>query len=245
LTPYTPTTVPAISHVANAGGAIPAIAPNSWGEIDGINLAPAGDSRSWKTSDFVNNQMPTELDGVSVSVNEKAAYVSYISPNQINILTPPEAITGPVTVRVAINGIVSAAFAAQGQTASPAFFTFGGAYVAATHADYSYIGPTTLYPGTTTPAKPGETILLYGNGFGATATVITAGSPSQSGSLTKLPTVQIGGVPASVQFGGLISPGLFQFNVVVPPKTPDGDQAISATYNGYSTQSGTLLTVHR
>jgi uncharacterized protein (TIGR03437 family) len=117
--------------------------------------------------------------------------------------------------------------------------------VAATHADYSYIGPSTLYPGATTPAKPGETILLYANGFGATANAITPGSPSQSGSLAKLPTVQIGGAPASVQFGGLISPGLFQFNVVVPLNTPDGDQPIRATYNGYSTQAGTLLTVHQ
>jgi uncharacterized protein (TIGR03437 family) len=102
-----------------------------------------------------------------------------------------------------------------------------------------------LYPGATTPAKPGETILLYANGFGATANAITAGSPSQSGSLAKLPAVQIGGVPATVRFGALISPGLFQFNVVVPPNIPDGDQAISATYNGYFTQSGTLLTVHQ
>ena len=243
LTPYSSATVPAITHVANAAGPV-TIAPNSWVEIDGVNLA-AG-TRSWKTSDFVNNQMPTQLDGVSASVNEKAAYVSYISPNQINILTPPEALTGPVTVRVAVNGIVSAAFTTQGQTASPALFTFvGTSYAAATHADYSYIGPTTLYPGATTPAKPGETILLYANGFGATANAITAGSPSQSGSLAKLPAVQIGGVPATVRFGALISPGLFQFNVVVPPNIPDGDQAISATYNGYFTQSGTLLTVHQ
>lgn len=246
IAPNNSATPPVITRVANAAGALPAIAPNSWVEIDGVNLAPADGARSWNSSDFVNGQMPTQLDGVSVSVNEKAAYVSYISPNQINILTPPDAIAESVTVRVAVNGIVSAAFAALGQTASPAFFTFGGAsYVAATHADGSYLGPATLYPGATTPAKPGETIVLYGNAFGATANAITAGSPSQSGGLAKLPAFQIGGAPATVQFGGLISPGLFQFNVVVPPATPDGDQPIGATYNGYSTQAGALLTVHR
>ena len=46
-----------------------------------------------------------------------------------------------------------------------------------------------------------------------------------------------------VKFAGLVFPGEFQINVVVPPNTPDGDQQITATYNGYSTQAGALLTV--
>ncbi len=33
--------------------------------------------------------MPTTLDGVSVLVNGTPAIVSYISPNQIDVLTPP------------------------------------------------------------------------------------------------------------------------------------------------------------
>jgi uncharacterized protein (TIGR03437 family) len=245
MLPYSTAAVPAVTGAAGTAEAVANIAPNSWVEIDGVNLAPVGDERSWNSSDFVNNQMPTQMDGVSVSVNEKAAYVSYISPTQINILTGPEAITGPVTIRVTVNGIVSAAFTAQGQTAAPAFFTFGGtSYVAATHADGSYLGPTTLYPGTTTPSKPGETIMLYGNAFGKTASSITAGLPTQSGSLPTLPLVQVGGVAATVQYAGLVSPGLFQFNVVVPANTPDGDQPISAIYSGSSTRTGTLLSVH-
>ena len=67
------------------------IAPNTWVEVKGRICSKAGDSRIWQTSDFVNNQMPTKLDGVSVTVNGKSAYVYYISPTQINILTPPDA----------------------------------------------------------------------------------------------------------------------------------------------------------
>ena len=55
--------------------------------------------------------------------------------------------------------------------------------------------------------------------------------------------VTIGGVPAAVQFAGLISPGLYQFNVVVPTNLSVGDNAIVATYNGQTTQAGVLLTV--
>ncbi len=65
-------------------------------EVKGQNLSKAGDSRTWQSSDFVNNTMPTKLDGVSVTVNGKSAFVYYISPTQVNILTPPDAIEGTV-----------------------------------------------------------------------------------------------------------------------------------------------------
>src|SRR5580704_14343385 len=95
---------PIISLVANAEGENPLIAPNMFVEVKGLRLAKAGDSRQWQQSDFVNNQMPTKLDGVSVTVNGKSAYVCYISPTQVNILTPPDAISGAVQVVLTNNG---------------------------------------------------------------------------------------------------------------------------------------------
>ncbi len=235
---------PAITVVQNAEGGASTIAPNTWVTLKGSNLAPPGDSRTWQSSDFVNNQMPTQLDGVSVTLNGENAYVDYISPSQINILTPPDLASGTVQVEAATFGGTSATFAGQAQAESPSFFIFGGGpYVAATHADGSLVGPDSLYPGQSTPAQPGETIVLYANGFGATSTPVVSGSEMQSGSLNPLPAVSIGGNPATVQFAGLISPGLFQFNVVVPASTPAGDNALSATYGNLATQSGVLVTV--
>jgi len=46
-----------------------------------------------------------------------------------------------------------------------------------------------------------------------------------------------------VQFAGLVAPGEFQFNVLVPASTPDGDQSITASYAGLTTQPGTLITI--
>ena len=236
--------VPMISTVANAEGESPAIAPNTWVEIKGVNLAPAGDSRIWQGSDIVGAQMPTQLDRVSALVNGKSAYVYYISPTQINVLTPPDAMTGPVQVNVTNNGATSSSFTAQAQTLSPSFFVFnGGPYIAAVHGNGSLIGSASLYPGSTTPAKPGETILLYANGFGPTGVPVISGSIMQSGTLSPLPVIKIGGVIAAVQFAGLVLPGEFQFNVVVPSNTPAGDQPITASYGGFSTQAGTLLTI--
>jgi uncharacterized protein (TIGR03437 family) len=199
----------------------------------------------WQGSDFVGNMMPTKLDTVSATVNGKPAFVYYISPLQVNILTPPDALSGPAQVQVTSHGVTSAAFTVPTQSLSPSFFVFnGGPYVIATHVDGSLIGPATLYPGASTPAKPGETIVLYANGFGSTNVLVQSGSVSQSGMLSPLPVVKIGGVATTVQFAGLVAPGEFQFNVTIPASLSNGDQTIAATYGGASTQSGTLITIH-
>ena len=234
---------PEIGQVANAEGESATIAPNTWVEIKGANLAPAADSRIWGQGDFAGNQLPVQLDKVSVTVNGKSAYLYYISPAQINILTPPDAMSGVVKVQVTNNGAASASYTAQAAALSPSFFVFGGGpNVAAVHASGALIGPASLYPGSTTPAKPGETILLYANGFGPTAVPVTSGGLVQSGNLSPLPVVKIGGVTATVSFAGLVAAGEFQFNVVVP-QVADGNQPITADYGGVSTQAGALIAV--
>jgi len=236
---------PVISNAGNAEGGSAVIAPNTWVEIDGVNLAPPNDNRVWQDADFIGGKMPTQLDHVSATVNGKSAYVYYISPGQINILTPPDAMSGPVQVVVTNNGAQPASFIAQAQTVSPSFFVFnGGPYVAAEHADGTLIGPTTLFSGSTTPAKPGEPIAIYANGFGATNVPVVSGSSTQSGTLSPLPVVMIGGIKATVQYAGLVFPGEFQINVVIPQGLADGDQTITASYGGASTQAGAVITVH-
>lgn len=102
------------------------IAPNTWVSIYGTSLAKAGNPRIWQSADFVSGQMPTQLDGVSVTVNGKPAYVYYISPVQLNILTPPDALTGSVSVVVTSNGVSSAPCLVLTQPESPSFLFNGG-----------------------------------------------------------------------------------------------------------------------
>ncbi len=233
-----------LGQATNAFGNIPNVAANTWFIIKGENLAPAGDTRIWQSSDFVNNQLPISLDGVSVTINGVNAFVYYISPTQINVLTPPNLATGLAQIQVTNAGVQSAAANIVSVALSPTFFEFGaGPYVTAAHADGSLLGPTTLYPGYTTPAQPGETILLFANGFGSTSSAVVSGSEQQSGNLPATPVISIGGIQAAVQFAGLISPGLYQFNVVVPGNVPSGDNPITATYNGSTTQPGILINV--
>jgi uncharacterized protein (TIGR03437 family) len=118
------------------------IGPNTWVEVKGQSLARANDTRIWAGSDFVNGQMPTSLDGTSVTVNGKAAFVYYISATQVNILTPPDAMSGTVNVVVTRTGTSSAPYAAQAAALSPSWFLInGGPYVVAQHsANNSLVG---------------------------------------------------------------------------------------------------------
>jgi uncharacterized protein (TIGR03437 family) len=241
-----PVSGPVITQVLTAANQSSIISPNTWVEIHGTNLGPAGDTRLWQGSDFANSQLPVQLDTVTATVNGRSAYVEYISPTQVNILTPPDSLQGTVQVLMSSSGVNSAPFSVSAQPIAPAFFVFsGGRYVAAEHgANGSYLGPATLFPGVT-PAKPGEAVVLYGSGFGPTSPAVVGGALVQSGVLPTMPVIIIGGTAASVQFAGLVPtvPGEFQFNVVVPLSAPDGDNTVTAVYNGLSTQSGLLLTV--
>jgi uncharacterized protein (TIGR03437 family) len=235
---------PAVAMIANAFGETAVIAPNTWVEIKGNNLAPSGHTRIWGDADFVGGSMPTSLDGVNVTVNGKNAFVYYISPTQINILTPPDPLPANVDVRVN-NGAAATSMNVAGASTSPSFFVFDASHVTAIHADGSIIGPANLYPGVSTPAKPGETIIIYANGLGTTSSPIVSGSPSQSGTLPVLPVIKIGGATAAVQFAGLVSPGLYQLNIAVPDTASNGDLPITGTYNGVAMQSGVTLAVQR
>jgi uncharacterized protein (TIGR03437 family) len=55
--------------------------------------------------------------------------------------------------------------------------------------------------------------------------------------------VTIGGATATVQFAGLIGPGLYQINVVVPSTAANGDNQVIATYSGASSPAGAMIPV--
>jgi uncharacterized protein (TIGR03437 family) len=78
--------------------------------------------RSWNSGDFTNQDLPTKLDGVGVTTNGEPAFVSYISPIQINFLVPLDLDPGPVEIRTANNGLVSAPTSATLANAAPGFF---------------------------------------------------------------------------------------------------------------------------
>jgi uncharacterized protein (TIGR03118 family) len=233
------------SGVVNAASFTGTIAPNTWVSLMGGAFSAT--TRSWQTSDFTGNQLPTQLDNVKVTVNDKPAYISFISPKQINFLVPTDVATGEAHIKLSNANFTTDDVSVNVQPAAPSFFLFGGTkYIAATHADnISLLGPPNLITGaTTTPAKPGETIVLYGNGFGVTNPAAPNGQTITTAlPLATLPTVTIGGANAQVLFAGLSSVGLYQLNVVVPNGLPAGDAAVVAQADGMRSQDNAFISI--
>jgi uncharacterized protein (TIGR03118 family) len=222
----------------------PGLAPNTWMSIVGSNLSAT--TRGWQNSDFVNGALPTKLDGVSVTVNGQPAYVEFVSPAQLNVLLPVNTAPGPAQVVVSNNGLSAAAVSVPMETFAPAFFLLNGKYIAATHADgVSLVGPTTLFPGSSTPAKPGETIVLYGTGFGPTNPATPDGQlVNTPANLVSNPTVLFGGAQADVSFAGLTATGLYQINLKVPASiAASGDIPVIAQLGGTASPATSMISV--
>jgi uncharacterized protein (TIGR03118 family) len=227
--------------IENAASFAATIAPGGFASVFGTNLAAT--QRTWADRDIVSGKLPTSLDGVSVTVGGKPAYIYFISPGQINLIVPDVSPLGSLPVVVTNNGLIGPPSPAAVAAYSPGFFISKNNNVIATHANGTLVGATTLYPNNSTPAKQGETIELWMTGLGATNPLsdgVVVPSPIPTASQ---PTVTIGGVGAQVVSSVLSGPGLYQVNVTVGQGTPSGDQAIVLSIGGTQTQAGALLAV--
>jgi uncharacterized protein (TIGR03437 family) len=171
--------------------------------------------------------------------------VYFVSPNQVDVIAPADMATGPVPVILTNSHVAGPSVVAQMQTVSPAFFA-AGKYVVATHANGDLVGRANVLPGAT-PARPGETIVVYGTGFGPTTQAVDGLVVTAPADLTVLPGVTIGNTPATVTFAGRSAAGLDQINVTVPDLPPGTtgavDLPIRATSGTSGSQPALLITV--
>lgn len=236
--------------VVNGATSAAGISPGSWVTIYGSNLAPAGTARSWRADEIINGKLPVSLDGTQVRINGKNAAIAYVSATQLNVQAPDDTSTGTVAVDVTTAAGTSDTVTADLRAAAPGLFRFdpsGARYAAAVFADGSLVGPAGLFGSsvTTRAAQPGEVVLLFGTGFGATFPLVAAGTtysgaaPLASGNGL---VIKIGGVVADVKFAGLSAPGLYQFNVAVP-SVADGDQLIEVSAWGQNVPAQQYLAV--
>ncbi len=250
-----------VKPTISAGGVVSAsafgggmnIAPGSWIEIFGSNFTPSV-SRGWEGRDFDGTKAPTSLENVRVSVDGRAAAVAFVSPRQVNAQVPDGIATG-APVRVSVTnpaGESSEVITLNGRTRAPgvlapaSFTRAGRQYVAALFADgTTFAGTPGLVAGATFRLpRPGETLVIYGVGFGAVTPAIPAGTIATGASSIPGLSVRIGNQPATVSYGGL-SPnfvGLYQFNVVVP-NLQAGDHEVVMSVDSINTQSNVFLSV--
>jgi len=239
---------PSLPPAITSGGIVPAtVEPGQWTSIYGTNLASG--TATW-TDNF-----PTSLAGTSVTIDGKSAYLSFVSPGQINLQVPNVAATGAVPVLVATAG---------GSTTStvtvapfgPWFFLLDAKHVAAIilrsdgsgaygGGSYDILGPTGTslgYP--TVAAKAGDLVELFGTGFGPTNPAVLAGQAFSGAAPTTNPvTIEIDNLSVTPPFAGLSGPGLYQINLTVPSGLGTGDIALQATVGGVRTPSGVVISL--
>jgi uncharacterized protein (TIGR03437 family) len=195
------------------------------------------------------------LGGTSVMIDGNPAYLSYVSPTQINLQAPNDANTGPVPVVVTTAAGVATSTVTLAQFA-PSLFLLDGKHVAGiiprsdgsgaySGGSYDILGPTGSslgYP--TVAAKAGDVIELYGTGFGPTIPAVTPGQAFSGAASTTNPVqLLINNVGVTPSFAGLSSAGVYQINVTVPPGLGAGDVPLVATVAGAQTPAGVVISL--
>lgn len=222
------------------------VQPGSWTSIFGSNLAPG--VLQW------NGDYPTQLGGVSVTVNNKLAYLWFVSSTQINMQTPDDTSLGSqVDVVVTTPGGTSTqkiTLAAAGPSFNLLDATHAAGVILTPNGSgaqgggtYDFLGPVGAFAFATRPAKAGETVLLYGTGFGPTSPVVLAGKVF-SGSAVTTNTVKltIAGTTVPVVVAAYAS-GAYQLNLTIPAGLGKGDMPVVATVLAASTPTGPVITL--
>lgn len=243
--------VNAVISASNYGG-FNAIAPATWIEIYGTNLATVL-QQTWAGTDFNGANAPSALGGTTVTVAGQPAYIDYVSPHQVNVQVPSGIPTGKQNLVVTTAGGASAGTSLTVNAVEPgilapaAFHLAAGQYAVALFPNgATYVLPpgiTNAVP--TSRAKPGDIITLYGIGFGPVTPNINAGViVGQSNTLSGL-QVFIGGQQATVQFAGLVQGflGLYQFNVVVPNVAANDATPLTFMLNGTPGTQSLILAI--
>ncbi len=237
---------------ASAYGGSSAIAPATWIEIYGLNLATTL-NRVWGGADFNGAQAPTALGGTTVTIGGKAAYVDYVSPGQVNAQVPSGIAIGPQAVVVTTAGGASLATTVTvnpvepGILAPASFILPAGQYAVALFPDgKTYVLPRGTNAGVpVAPAKPGDTIILYGVGFGPVVPDIGAGVIVQQANTLNSFQASFAGIPATVSFAGLVQGflGLYQFNIVIPNVAANDATPFTFTLGGKAGTQKLLLPI--
>ena len=243
---------PIITQVKMAFGSSTLISRNGWLEIHGTNLVPADTPATgvdWSNApEFASGNMPTRLGAIdSVTVDGQPAYIyfycsavanpSCAGGDRINVLSPFSHQGNVIQIVVTRNGVASAPYVIAEQGISPAipFFDAQG-HVVALHLDGSLVGPATLFPGASTPAKAGETVSLVAVGLRWPKSAVE-GSAVQTGPVAVGVFCWISGTFTRVP------PGLTQLNITIPPGTPSGDNPIMCAAGDIPFPPGALITV--
>jgi len=226
--------------VVNAASFAPApnnqVAPGQIISIFGNNFLPSGQVSS------TSIPLATTLGAANLFVTACGQNIPLFTatPAQINAQIPWQCpASGTTAITVSSGGQTSAAQNITLAAASPAIFTeaaSGTGPGAILHADNSLVS-------TSSPARGGETVAIYGTGLGPTTPAFSTGAAASGSNKTvNTVTASVGGRAATVVFSGLSAGlvGLYQVNAVMPSGL-SGTQVVTISVNGATSPASVTL----
>ena len=221
------------------------LSPGTIAQVYGSGLAPAAASTG-------PAPLPTNFNNTYALVGPMKAPLYSLSSGQINILIPFEATANQqIPIVLSVNNALTLPQMLNVVAATPGVLSAddgptppsvqNGAHIIAQHsADGSLVTSTS-------PAKPGEYLVMYLVGMGATNPSVTSGFQTPTAPLsyvTESPTVTVGSQPSTVLFAGLTPGfvGLYQIDFQVPSGASSGELQVTVTQNGVAANP-TLLPV--
>ena len=231
-------------------------APRALATVLGSEFVTRG-SEAWhsfaETKDF-----PTTLAGTCVNVNGVNAPLKHVSNSRIDFQVPTTVVAGSATVKVLrdcglATEVSSNEVSLEIASVQPALLRSSDdpAAVSAIHADGTPVGPKNMLPGIeASPAAPGETISMFGTGFGAVTPALATGEVAREDrSLASTNfSVSIGDttVPvADVLYIGA-APGFLGVNrldVKIPADLSSGIHSVSVKIDDVESPAGPQLVV--
>lgn len=186
--------------------------------------------------------LPNKLGETQVFVNNQPVPLYYVSYNQVNFLMPYETAPGEVTVRVERNGQPSASTTVRVAGRKPRILQLLDSgneayYAIAQNAsrNNSFPIPARFGIPNSEPARPGDVLVIYALGLGATNPPVASGAAAPSSPLAEATGnwrvifgtgVFVSGIEVRPSYVGLAPGfvGLYQINVQLPPSIQKGDQ---------------------
>jgi len=187
--------------------------------------------------------LPTMLGGTTVTIGGIAAPLYYVSAGQIDAQLPYELTPGK-TYQVIVNsgGAMSMPISIVVAAVTPGVAAFASGLVVAQHPNGALVSESS-------PAAPGEYVVIYLSGLGVTNHPVADGAAAPNTPLSNpvvAPVLTQNGVVIPTSFAGLTpgEVGLYQINFQVPANTPNGDALLVISQSG-TADNPALLPVHK
>lgn len=242
---------PTIRSIANAATQAPTAAPGSVLVLYGQDLGP--DTVAIPDPE-TTSRLPTELGGVSVSLQGEPARILYVARDQICITLPYDIeVNRPYMIQVNNQGQRSNTFPVFVTPVAPGLFTASGVGtgVVAAYA-YDEVKQEYILVSEATPAVKGGFVVIYATGEGIPAFPLEEDNldgfiANRTSTKISPVVVSVGGVNADVEYAGVsygLVVGIMEITFRIPAAVRPGPAVpISLRIRNQLSPTGTILPI--